>query len=319
MSGCNNRPQSRANPHSKLLRFSPHSGVTEWTLRTPQQRETPENIGLETAWAAVPSKSQVKRLTLNNSVQMLVLGFGAYQIADAAECERSVLDALDAGYRRVDTASYMNEEAVEGPPVVQIPEVVLQVLAVLQPRHTVDLRRRVLLAARLTQTAGKPRGEETSDATCRRTPPHSSFRRWSARRAVRTRCTGRDGPLPRRKDHRSGNPTSARACAPRRQPRNAPRAVNLPRFDTRNPSPMVTPFDAVSPRPRLSQHQAEIALRVIVPDQVTLPHPTNTRGVDVDKDLIRNPGNTIQVLHPSNRSRYNPSLQRRTKLSMKLG
>lgn len=44
---------------------------------------------------------------------MPILGFGVYQIPDAAECERSVLDALQAGYRHIDTAAaYMNEKAV---------------------------------------------------------------------------------------------------------------------------------------------------------------------------------------------------------------
>jgi len=44
---------------------------------------------------------------------MPILGFGVFQIADAAECERAVTDALAAGYRAIDTAaSYLNEEAV---------------------------------------------------------------------------------------------------------------------------------------------------------------------------------------------------------------
>ena len=44
---------------------------------------------------------------------MPILGFGVFQIADAEECERSVLDALGGGYRLIDTASaYGNEEAV---------------------------------------------------------------------------------------------------------------------------------------------------------------------------------------------------------------
>ena len=52
-------------------------------------------------------------VTLNNGVQMPQLGFGTYQIRDAAECERAVLDAIDVGYRLIDTAaSYGNEEAV---------------------------------------------------------------------------------------------------------------------------------------------------------------------------------------------------------------
>src|SRR5437764_8676634 len=44
---------------------------------------------------------------------MPILGFGVYQITDVAECERSVYDAIQIGYRLLDTAAaYMNEEAV---------------------------------------------------------------------------------------------------------------------------------------------------------------------------------------------------------------
>lgn len=51
--------------------------------------------------------------TLNNGVTMPMLGFGVYQIADAAECEGSVAEALRVGYRLIDTAAaYGNEEAV---------------------------------------------------------------------------------------------------------------------------------------------------------------------------------------------------------------
>jgi len=52
-------------------------------------------------------------VTLNNGVEMPLLGFGVFQMADLAECEQSVVDALQAGYRLIDTASsYGNEEAV---------------------------------------------------------------------------------------------------------------------------------------------------------------------------------------------------------------
>jgi len=51
--------------------------------------------------------------TLYNGVVMPMLGFGVYQIADAAECEAAVVEALRVGYRLIDTAaSYGNEEAV---------------------------------------------------------------------------------------------------------------------------------------------------------------------------------------------------------------
>ena len=55
----------------------------------------------------------IPTLTLNNGIRMPLLGFGVFQIADAEECERSVSDALEVGYRLIDTAaSYGNEEAV---------------------------------------------------------------------------------------------------------------------------------------------------------------------------------------------------------------
>ncbi len=51
-------------------------------------------------------------VTLNNGVAMPILGYGVYQIP-ADECERCVLDALEVGYRSIDTAqAYRNEEAV---------------------------------------------------------------------------------------------------------------------------------------------------------------------------------------------------------------
>lgn len=55
----------------------------------------------------------METVTLNNGVKMPMVGFGVFQIEDADECERCVLDALDAGYRLIDTAqAYYNEEAV---------------------------------------------------------------------------------------------------------------------------------------------------------------------------------------------------------------
>jgi len=52
-------------------------------------------------------------LKLNNGVDIPVLGFGVFQITDPAECERAVLDALQTGYRHIDTAaSYGNETQV---------------------------------------------------------------------------------------------------------------------------------------------------------------------------------------------------------------
>lgn len=50
--------------------------------------------------------------TLSNGVKMPMLGYGVYQVSKN-ECERCVLDALEVGYRHIDTAqSYFNEEEV---------------------------------------------------------------------------------------------------------------------------------------------------------------------------------------------------------------
>ena len=56
--------------------------------------------------------TQNRQITLSNGVQMPILGFGLYQVADE-QTEQVVTDALAAGYRSIDTAaSYGNEEAV---------------------------------------------------------------------------------------------------------------------------------------------------------------------------------------------------------------
>lgn len=55
----------------------------------------------------------MQNVKLNNGVEMPILGFGVFQVPDPAECERSVLNAIETGYRLIDTAaSYGNEEAV---------------------------------------------------------------------------------------------------------------------------------------------------------------------------------------------------------------
>ena len=56
--------------------------------------------------------AQNRLITLNNGVQMPLLGFGVFQVPDE-QAEQVVTDALAAGYRGIDTAaSYGNEEAV---------------------------------------------------------------------------------------------------------------------------------------------------------------------------------------------------------------
>ena len=55
----------------------------------------------------------MKYVKLLNGVEMPILGFGVYQIPDLEECERVVLEAIEVGYRSIDTAQvYGNEEAV---------------------------------------------------------------------------------------------------------------------------------------------------------------------------------------------------------------
>lgn len=55
----------------------------------------------------------MKKVTLNNGVEMPLEGFGVFQISDAAQCEQVVYDAIKTGYRLLDTAAaYGNEAAV---------------------------------------------------------------------------------------------------------------------------------------------------------------------------------------------------------------
>ena len=55
----------------------------------------------------------MKNIKLSNGVEMPILGFGVYQIPDLKECERVVSEAIEVGYRSIDTAqAYGNEEAV---------------------------------------------------------------------------------------------------------------------------------------------------------------------------------------------------------------
>ena len=54
----------------------------------------------------------MKKIKLNNGIEMPTLGFGVYQI-DEKHCEQAVLDAIDVGYRLIDTATaYQNERQV---------------------------------------------------------------------------------------------------------------------------------------------------------------------------------------------------------------
>lgn len=55
----------------------------------------------------------MQTVRLNNGLKMPMAGFGVYQINKPKACEQAVLDALDVGYRLIDTAAaYMNEAEV---------------------------------------------------------------------------------------------------------------------------------------------------------------------------------------------------------------
>ena len=54
----------------------------------------------------------MRKIKLNNGIEIPTLGFGVYQI-DEKHCEQAVLDAIDVGYRLIDTATaYQNERQV---------------------------------------------------------------------------------------------------------------------------------------------------------------------------------------------------------------
>lgn len=55
----------------------------------------------------------MQNVKLNNGVEMPILGLGVYQIPEFNECKKTILDAIEVGYRSIDTAqAYQNEEAV---------------------------------------------------------------------------------------------------------------------------------------------------------------------------------------------------------------
>ena len=57
--------------------------------------------------------NNVPTVKLNNGVEMPTLGFGVFQVPDLNEAEKAVTEAIDTGYRLIDTAAaYQNEEAV---------------------------------------------------------------------------------------------------------------------------------------------------------------------------------------------------------------
>ena len=49
-------------------------------------------------------EDNMQTVKLNNGVEMPILGFGVFQVKDLNECERGVVDAIETGYRLIDTA-----------------------------------------------------------------------------------------------------------------------------------------------------------------------------------------------------------------------
>ena len=56
------------------------------------------------------AKQRYAKDCVEYGVEMPILGFGVFQIEDLAECERSVRDAIDVGYRLIDTAAAYDTE-----------------------------------------------------------------------------------------------------------------------------------------------------------------------------------------------------------------
>lgn len=55
----------------------------------------------------------MQKIVLNNNIEMPLEGFGVFQVTEETQCEEAVANAIEAGYRLIDTASsYQNEEAV---------------------------------------------------------------------------------------------------------------------------------------------------------------------------------------------------------------
>lgn len=51
-------------------------------------------------------------ITLNNGVKMPMEGFGVFQVADPAQCEQAVTDAIQSGYRLIDTAAAYGNDVI---------------------------------------------------------------------------------------------------------------------------------------------------------------------------------------------------------------
>ena len=79
-----------------------------------------ERRNMQCPWLNAAAQSHLGRevfymemVMLSNGVKMPMEGFGVFQVPDAAVCRGAVMDAIQTGYRLIDTAAaYGNEEAV---------------------------------------------------------------------------------------------------------------------------------------------------------------------------------------------------------------
>ena len=62
----------------------------------------------------------MKTLQLNNRVGTPQEGFGVFQVSDLEVCERAVSEAIETGYRLIDTASVYNNETTVGAAIRKI-------------------------------------------------------------------------------------------------------------------------------------------------------------------------------------------------------
>ena len=55
----------------------------------------------------------MKTITLSNGVEMPIIGYGSFKVTNPEECEKCIIEAINLGYRHIDTAqAYGNEEFI---------------------------------------------------------------------------------------------------------------------------------------------------------------------------------------------------------------
>ncbi len=62
----------------------------------------------------------MKTVKFNNSIEMPIIGFGTYKITDKKEMKDSLTNAINAGYRKIDTAQVYENEQIIGEVIKEI-------------------------------------------------------------------------------------------------------------------------------------------------------------------------------------------------------